>query len=422
MNERRHRWSRVERSRAGDRGRASLVRRGWAIAVGIALFGVGGAGILRADGPVVRDESRPTLDGRQDISDHVVADDFTVADRVRLDAVEVWLSDDACAPGDDNGVLDSFGGVLSWAVYSDDTGKPGSLIASGAAHALTLTDTGFNDISGCDVVRARFELDHPQLLTTGTYWLALHEGAWASAGDGSKVWWQSSAATEGAAAVAASDPTSPGGWASQASDQAFILWDSPLLWYEGELDTAKTLAISSLLSADDFTLSSPAEISGLDVWLQDATAGDNDQLDHFAGTLSWGIFADDAGQPGALLAHGAGDAVDVVDAGVQGSYGDLARARVRLSPPVALPAGAYWIGLHEGAWATPVSPATVLWAGATLTSGATARYSSSLDGSGGWGDHGYDAAFVLFQDLVFASGFEAGGTCAWSGSNASGCP
>jgi hypothetical protein len=104
-----------------------------------------------------------------------------------LSGFTAWLSDNVA---DDDGVLDSFSGTLGWAIYSDNAGQPGTLLASGQDTAPTLTDTGVQDASGCDIVRVDAGFPSAVVLPAGRYWLALHEGNWGSPSDGSIVWWQ----------------------------------------------------------------------------------------------------------------------------------------------------------------------------------------------------------------------------------------
>ena len=106
---------------------------------------------VRAAGPtVVWDESRFVTLSSNNITDIAMANDFLLRGARSLSGFTAWLSDNVA---DDDGVLDSFSGTLGWAIYSNNAGQPGTLLASGQDAAPTLTDTGVQDASGCDIVR-----------------------------------------------------------------------------------------------------------------------------------------------------------------------------------------------------------------------------------------------------------------------------
>jgi hypothetical protein len=156
----------------------------WGVVVlGLALA----CGGQQARAALVFDQSSvvATSSGALNISEYVIADDFTVSSTVTLTGLRVWLVD---ARGTaDNGVLDNFGGTLSWGIFANSAGSPGTLLASGFNATPVLTDTGFNGTgTGVDVVIADLDLSGPTLAPS-TYWLGLHEGTWGSAYDGSST-------------------------------------------------------------------------------------------------------------------------------------------------------------------------------------------------------------------------------------------
>lgn len=157
------------------------------VMLGLALACVGQQ--ARAD--IVFDQSSvaPNTAGSLAISDYVTAEDFVVSSAVTLTGLQVWLFDARATS--DNGILDNFGGTLSWGIFADSAGSPGTLLATGADATPVLTDTGFNGTGGTfagDVVRAGLVLSGPSL-AAGTYWLGLHEGTWGSAYDLSSIFW-----------------------------------------------------------------------------------------------------------------------------------------------------------------------------------------------------------------------------------------
>ncbi len=159
--------------------------------------------------------------GSLNISDYVSADDFTVSSTVTLTELWVWLADSRGTT--DNGVLDNFGGTLSWGIFANSAGAPGTLLASGAGTPV-LTDTGFNGTGiGVDVVIAKLALSGP-ILGPGTYWLGLHEGTWGSAYDQSPIFWYASTAGFGATPHGNDDEVSLGSpWSDTADPINFKL-------------------------------------------------------------------------------------------------------------------------------------------------------------------------------------------------------
>jgi hypothetical protein len=119
-------------------------------------------------------QSAVNLAESYNISDRVQAEDFALNASYTLTGGTAALNDNEV---NDNGLLDSFSGTLSWAIYSNDGGMPGTLLYSGQDSTLAYTDTGLQ-FAGGDVVSVGFEFDMPITLEAGTYWLALHEGNW----------------------------------------------------------------------------------------------------------------------------------------------------------------------------------------------------------------------------------------------------
>jgi hypothetical protein len=338
--------------------------------------------------------------------------------------VTLWLGDFTTG---DNGILDNFSGALSWAIYTDHSGTPGLPIVSGNAANILLSDTGHQaDFGDYDVFQVSFELSDAVPLGPGTYFLLIHENEWGSSTDTSIVWWMVSSTVDGESFQLSDDLVNPGSWyTNTTADAAFAHYGSRSVWYQGGVDPADELDISAHLTASDFALAAPTTFSTLDVWLVDATGtSDNGVLDGFSGTLSWAIYLDQAGKPGALQKSGSDASPAMADTGLQSSSfdGDIVRARIDLGGLLLFHAGTYWLALHEGLWASPGDVSPISWA-----RGLTAFHEGSLQDDdptapSGWEDSfPFDTAFILFENQIFAAGFEAGGTCAWSNGAAIDC-
>lgn len=378
------------------------------------------AGPALADGPLIRDQSAIRL-RRVNMSSAVPADDFALAATTRLTRATVWVADSVA---NDNGELDAFGGTLSWAIFDDDSGSPGSLLQIGSAAALEIVDMGFQLLGG-DFAQISFELEPALTLDAGTYWFAAHEGAWGSADDGTTAWWTRTDPAFGADFRYATEETNPVSWSVGTDDLAFTLYGGEPAWnQEGGIEGANGWPISDYVGAVDFTLASTRRISALEVWLGDDTVNDNGVVDDFGGTLSWAIYSNGTGEPGSVLVSGHDSTPLQIDTGLQDFIdSDLVRVRVRMRPPVELSAGTYWIALHEGLWGSPTDGSRIYWSFSPSVVGAALEASSDEENPSGWfTEHSLDSAVVLFEELVFASGFEAGVVCAWSNGADVACP
>lgn len=366
--------------------------------------------------PLLRDQSDVRLDLCYGVSTWVAADDFVLAAPARLQKLDVWIGD--TVGSGESGALEGFGGTIAWAIHADSAGSPGALVKAGNDPAVEVVDTGLQ-ASGAssDVARVRVDLELPTL-PAGTYWIALREGYWGDAlADGTEVCWLRSASQRGAVLrFAAAFPQGPWSYAG-GGDLAFVLSGDAPLWDQSGLDIDfwRSSPISDALAANDFTLAATTRIEAVDLFLTDAENNDNNQLDGFGGTLGWGVFDDDGGAPGSLLASGSGSP-QLVNAPFQAEYSDVVRARLVLSRLGALPAGTYWLAVREGAWgAALASDPSIFWVLSGALVGEGAASNPDPNGSDPWYVYPLaDGAFALTRDPLFASGFEAGRACAWS--------
>lgn len=364
----------------------------------------------------VQDQSDLDLSTAFVISGFLAADDLNFPVNSRIDTVTVWLTDTVV---NNNGILDGFSGSLSWAIYTDTDPGPGYLAYSGTDTTPELIDTGLQSTAGYDVFRVRIDLDGRPIVGPGRVYLAIHEGAWGSPGDGSSIYWLCSASAAGSNAWVTGVEVNPqpADWLVSNYDAALVVESDPHLWYGGYLDASNGGNITSAVSASDFYLGAAATIGSIDTWIGDA-GPNNGVFDGFNGTLSWALYSDSAGDPGTLIASGSDTTPKVLDSGLD-MIGDrdVARVRIELRPRPTLAAGTWWLVLHEGAWGSPGDAGSnIFWSRSSSLLYSTSRYSFDETNPGSWSELFSDAdlAFVLFNDSIFASGFDSGGTCAWS--------
>jgi len=385
---------------------------------------LGISGAVLGDGPVVRDQSSFNLTSSARSSSHIQADDFFVSSSTRLTRAVVFISDNEV---NDSGALESFSGELSWAIWFDNAGVPSTLGFWGSALSVTQVDTGLQDTFGDDIVAVSFELEHPVSLTAGaTYWFSIHEGPWLSAPDGSEIWWQVAADDFGADHYVSLDVSNPGSWSQFSGSMAFVLYSDDVVWDQTGLSPGFGGSyISSAVTANDFWVITSATFSGLEAWIMDEVVGpDGGIVSAFSGDLSWAIYGNMDAAPDSLLDHGNCKELDVVPYGVLSGLGsDSARVRCTFGRSIHLTNNNYWLALHEGAWLSPYDGSPVAWVDSLFSYGWGQWVDTNEQAPGGsWISQANNSAFILGNETLFASGFEAGCTCAWSNSGGANCP
>ena len=171
---------------------------------------------------LVYDNGTPDLKNGFDMTAFREADDFTLASASTIAGISFWS-----VPANGN-FAGSFDGSVTWAVYNDAAGSPGTLVSSATVNSVPFTATG-TDVQGNSnfpVFQLDVTLAAPLALSAGTYWLELHEGASLTANDGSPVFWVTSGngvlkGSSSESALLSALPSS-----SNASDLAFQLFDA----------------------------------------------------------------------------------------------------------------------------------------------------------------------------------------------------
>ena len=363
-----------------------------------------------------------------DVGDYrynTVADDFTVpatGETFRIEFADIWLQDWMELAVD--GSVTGFDGTIGWAIYTDDAGHPGTLWTSGDDATATLLGPTVPS-PYWDTQRVRFKLDPPVLLSAGTYWLAVREGAWGTPGNVDDHYAISSTTSLGNGAMWAPVGSVPASFsAGGGSDLAFVLYGSAFPWHQDIKDKALGSPVTSAVAANDFTLVQPFAPGRADVTVTDADATPDGVVDSLEGALGWGLYSDGGGMPGALLASGTTAApLAMTPLGGNPTIGDFARVRVDLSAVGTLAPGTYWLALREGPWGSAAADATEAYWALSALSGSSRCTSTSLVTPGSWScGTTEDLAFSLASELLFASGFESGATCAWTQMTAGACP
>jgi len=388
-----------------------------------ALFGLPLALLLgsaaRAGTPVLWDES-DLLDppGGRNISANTQADDFAVVRTQRLTGVDLFLMD-----GDtlDDGIFTNFSGAIAWGIYDNGGigGGPGSLLANGTDLSPAIAETGLH-VGSNDIFRVHATFEPAVTLASGSYWLAFHEGAWGAADDGTQIYWERSAAVRGLPVH--STGAVPSSWAPIAGqDVAFVLYGSEVIQAQ-EPSCCLDVDLSLGVWANAFSLPMPMRPSGFAAWLVDGELNHDGQLGNFSGTLGWAIYAGEAAPTGDPIVTGQDASPREIATDFDVGCCDVVRVAVDTSSAPELAAGSYWLAIHEGAWGAPYDESPIRWLGASGYDAGTTLGSWEVGDPTGWWTQNqtWDSAFVLFPEGVdpgtepiFASGFDAGVTCAW---------
>jgi hypothetical protein len=131
--------------------------------------------------------------------------------------------------------------------------------------------------------------------------------------------------------------------------QAELLYDTCLYldiprFYDVALPVTE-VEITQNIVADDFTFTSPQVLTSIRFW---ADFGD---WVNYTGTIHWGIYADNGGSPGDLIAGGLATPtrtyVSTVTDSFEVSYNRY-QLNFSLDAPLRLVAGTYWLALHHG--------------------------------------------------------------------------
>jgi PEP-CTERM motif len=120
---------------------------------------------LTAQAAVIHDNGAPNQFVGTQMSEFVVAEDFTLAATWNVANIRFWTIQSAAS---------DYSGSTFWAIYADAGGVPDAVVAGGANVAITPAATGLSSVIGY----AEYVFDIPvafQLLA-GNYWLGLQNG------------------------------------------------------------------------------------------------------------------------------------------------------------------------------------------------------------------------------------------------------
>jgi hypothetical protein len=161
---------------------------------------------------------------------------------------------------------------------------------------------------------------------------------------------------------------------------SFVVYDN------GPLDASNGNEMTQWIQAENFTLGAAQTLVGVEFYSGEFTPG-------YLGAITWQIYANAAGTPGSLLASGTTAAVTRTSV-APGIFTTAYRNEFSIGS-VALAAGDYWLGLHNGPLGTD-SRSEMYWATSATGNGPTGREDVTPFGTGGFVSNGQEHAFRLF--------------------------
>jgi len=161
--------------------------------------------------PIYVNVAPNTISGNESTA-FLQAEDFTLSSLTLLTGVRFWAFYF-------NDVAAGYLGSVDWGIYSDNSGKPGSVLFSGLATPVVTAGAA----NCCAAIDAKLEFALPNAeLAAGTYWLALHNGPAFQSGF-EDFYWQTTNANVTSPGMQQTSPFGNGSWATTNLEHAFEL-------------------------------------------------------------------------------------------------------------------------------------------------------------------------------------------------------
>jgi hypothetical protein len=159
----------------------------------------------------VFDNGSPNLVSGSEMTEFVVADDFTLASGSNISNIRFWSVQESAA---------DYSGSVSWAIYSDAAGEPAVSLFSGLTNVTSLATGGATGFGYSVFV---FDIPVSFTLTAGNFWLGLHNGPLSNTAPSTMLW--ATTGVGGGTTGAYLD----GGWVNSGNEHAFLLDGGPTL-------------------------------------------------------------------------------------------------------------------------------------------------------------------------------------------------
>lgn len=164
---------------------------------------------------VIINNGIPDLITGDNMSDAQVAEDFSFGSAYQVTTIRFWSVQSELA---------DYRGSVYWAIYSDSSSAPDSILQGGIAAAVTAVPTGGS--TGFGYGAYQFDIPVSFQLLAGNYWLSLHNGA-ISNGDPTEMLWATTNPGGGSSGVYSNVPGAPS-WISTLQEHAFQIEGTPV--------------------------------------------------------------------------------------------------------------------------------------------------------------------------------------------------
>ena len=162
----------------------------------------------------IYDNGPPDQQFGTQMSEFQVAENFTLAQNSNITNIRFWTIQDNRS---------DYSGSVYWAIYSNLGGQPGALVQGGVTASVAEAATGVTEvIPGYD--QYVIDIAVAFALTSGDYWLGLHNGPLTST-DPTEMLWQATGVQVGSFGEYY-DPAF--GWTDTGNESAFLLDGSPV--------------------------------------------------------------------------------------------------------------------------------------------------------------------------------------------------
>lgn len=161
-----------------------------------------------ARGATIYDNGVPNQFSGTQMSDFVVAEDFTVSGTSNISNIRFWSI---------QALLSDYLGSVYWAIYSDAASQPAVILQGGFTTPVTAMPTGAAASTVGGYAEYVFDIPVTFQLVIGNYWLALHNGPLAT-NSGNEMLWATTGSGNGSEALY-NDGVN--GWVGSGNELAF---------------------------------------------------------------------------------------------------------------------------------------------------------------------------------------------------------
>ncbi len=161
-----------------------------------------------AQGATIYDNGGPNQFSGSQMSDFLVAENFTVGGTSDISNIRFWSI---------QALVSDYVGSVYWAIHSNVASQPGAILQGGVTTPVTANPTGAaaSTVGGYD--EYVFDIPVAFQLTSGNYWLALHNGSLAT-NSGTEMFWATTSLGNASESLV---DDGVNGWVASGNEQAF---------------------------------------------------------------------------------------------------------------------------------------------------------------------------------------------------------